>query len=79
MKEQPIGEASVNRVATDWKRLRAMSDTGIASAVKADSEARPTGVGFGSKRESSYRERLDSDLFGWLRQHSGPYIEAQKP
>ena len=78
MKEQPIGKASANRIATDWKRLRALSDKGIASAVKADPEARPTDVDFWKqakivipKAKQTVTIRLDSDLLGWLRQQKG--------
>ena len=78
MKEQLTGKASVNRVATDWKRLRAASDKGIASAVKADPDARPTDVDFWKqakivipKAKQTVTIRLDSDLLGWLRQQKG--------
>ena len=78
MKEQPIGKASLKGVATDWKRLRALSDKGIASAVKADPEARPTDVDFWKqakivipKAKQTVTIRLDSDLLGWLRQQKG--------
>ena len=78
MKEQLTGKASVKGLATDWKRLRAMSDKGIASAVKADPEARPTDVDFWKqakivipRAKQTVTIRLDSDLLGWLRQQKG--------
>ena len=78
MKEQLTGKASVKGVATDWKRLRALSDKGIASAVQADPEARPTDVDFWKqakivlpRAKQTVTIRLDSDLLGWLRQQKG--------
>ena len=44
MKEQPTGKASIKGDATDWKRLRALSDKTIRIAVEGDAEARPTDV-----------------------------------
>ncbi len=46
MKKQPTDKASAKGGATDWERLRALSDKSIRSAIKADPEARPTDVDF---------------------------------
>lgn len=46
VKEQPIGKASARRNATNWKRLRSLSDKTIEAAVEADPEAHRTDVGF---------------------------------
>jgi len=82
MKEQPTGKVSAKRgaktSATDWKRLRALSDKSIRSAVKADPEARPTDVNFWKQAKVVLPEakqtvtiRLDADLLGWLRRQKG--------
>jgi hypothetical protein len=46
MKDQRTGKASAKKGATDWKRLRTLSDRDISSAVKADPKARRTDVDF---------------------------------
>jgi uncharacterized protein (DUF4415 family) len=78
MKEQPTGKASAKGGATDWKRLRALSDRSIRTAVKADPEARPTDVDFWKqakivmpRAKQTVTIRLDADLLGWLRRQKG--------
>lgn len=78
MKEQPTGKASVRAGATDWKRLRALSDKDIRKAIKADPEARPTDLDFWKKAKivvprakQTVTIRLDADLLDWLRQQKG--------
>ncbi|MEO8132303.1 MAG: BrnA antitoxin family protein [Bryobacteraceae bacterium] len=78
MKEQPTGKASAKVGATDWKRLSALSDRGIRSAVKADTEARPTDVNFWKqakvvmpRAKQAVTIRLDADLLEWLRRQKG--------
>ncbi|MGI8992563.1 MAG: BrnA antitoxin family protein [Bryobacteraceae bacterium] len=78
MKEQPTGKSSAKGGATQWKRLRALSDQDIRSAVKADPEARPTDVEFWKqakviipRTKQSVTIRLDADLLGWLRRQKG--------
>lgn len=79
MNEQPIGNASAKRgTTTDWKRLRALSDKDVSSAVKADPEARPTDLDFWKKArvviprtKQTVTIRLDADLLDWLRQQRG--------
>ncbi len=70
--------ASIKGLATDWKRLRTLSDKGINGAVKADPQVRPTGVDFWKKAKiviprakQTVTIRLDADLLGWLRQQKG--------
>ena len=78
MKEQPTGRASAKGGATDWKRLGAMSDKGIRSAVEADPEAHPTDVNFWKlakvvlpRAKQTVTIRLDADLLSWLRAQKG--------
>jgi uncharacterized protein (DUF4415 family) len=77
MKEQHTGTASAKNV-TDWKRLRSLTGKDISSAIKADSEARPTTVNFWKKAKvvlpspkQTVTIRLDADLLEWLRRQKG--------
>ena len=78
MKEQPTGKASAKGGATEWERLRSLSDKGIRSAVKADPEARPTDAEFWKeakvvipRAKRTITIRLDADLLDWLRRQKG--------
>ena len=78
MKEQPTGKAAAKGGTTDWKRLRALSDKNIRSALKADPEARPTDKEFWKQAKIVLPEakqtitiRLDADLLVWLRRQKG--------
>jgi uncharacterized protein (DUF4415 family) len=78
MKKQRTGKASAKHSATEWKRLRALSDEAIRSAVKADPEARPTDADFWKqakivipKAKQTITIRLDTGLLGWLRRQKG--------
>ena len=78
MKEKPTVKRSAKAGATDWKRLRALSDTDIRAAVKTDPEARPTDVEFWKQAnivlpqaKQTVTIRLDADLLGWLRRQKG--------
>jgi uncharacterized protein (DUF4415 family) len=78
MKERPTGKASAKVGATDWKRLRALRDKDIRSAIKADPEARPTDANFWKRAKvampapkQTVTIRLDADLLGWLRRQKG--------
>ena len=78
MKEQPTGKALGKVRATDWKRLRALSDQTIANAVKADPEAHPTDVDFWKqakvvvpRTKQTVTIRLHADLLDWLRRQTG--------
>ena len=82
MKEQPTGKAwskgGAKGGATDWERLRALSDKDIRRAVKADPEARPTDVDFWKQAKvvlpqakQTVTIRLDADLLRWLRRQKG--------
>ena len=78
MKEKPTGKNAAKDGATDWKRLRALSDRDIRAAVKTDPAARPTDVDFWKQAKivlpqakQTVTIRLDSDLLGWLRRQKG--------
>ena len=78
MREKPTGKALAKGGATDWERLRALSDKAIRRAVKADPEVRPTGVNFWKQAKVVLPQakrtvtiRLDADLLGWLRRQKG--------
>ena len=78
MKEKPTGKISAKGCATDWKRLRALSDKDIRVAVNADPAARPTDVNFWKQAKivlpqtkQTVTIRLDADLLGWLRRQKG--------
>lgn len=73
MKEKPTGKRSAKEGATDWKRLRALSDKDIRAAVKTDPEARPTDVDFWKQAKivlpqakQTVTIRLDADLLARL-------------
>jgi uncharacterized protein (DUF4415 family) len=80
MKEKLTGKASRKSggTATDWQRLRDMSDKEIRSGMRADPEAHATDVEFwkGAKVvlpqvKQTVTIRLDADLLEWLRRQKG--------
>ncbi len=78
MREKPIGKTSAKSGKTDWKRVRAASDSEVRKAVMADPEARPTDVKFWKKAKvvmpkpkQTITIRLDADLLTWLRRQTG--------
>ena len=78
MKEKHTGKTSAAKAATDWSRLRSMSDREIHRAVEADAEARPTDREFWKdarvvlpKRKQTVTIRLDADLLEWFRRKRG--------
>ena len=78
MKAQHTGRVSVSGSATDWKRLRALSDKDIRSGIESDPEARPTDASFWKnakvvlpRTKQTVTIRLDADLLGWLRREKG--------
>ena len=73
MKEKPIGRASA-KPATDWKRVRSITDREIRRAIAVDPEARPTDAEFWKHarvvvpaRKQTITIRLDADLLEWFR------------
>jgi uncharacterized protein (DUF4415 family) len=77
MKKTPTGKAS-NKLTTDWKRLRSLSNSEIKTAIASDPEVHPTDASFWKKAKLVMPEpkqtvtlRLDADLLTWLRQQKG--------
>jgi uncharacterized protein (DUF4415 family) len=77
MKEKHTGGSSV-KGASDWKRVRSMSDRQIRLALASDPDARPTDAKFWQKARVVMPEakkpitiRLDADLLAWLRKQKG--------
>ena len=77
MQEKPTGRVSI-KDATDWKRLRSLTDKDIRRAIRVDPEAHPTDTNFwkGAKvvlpqSKQTVTIRLDADLLGWLRRQKG--------
>jgi len=72
-----IGKAST-KLATDWERLRTMSDEEIRPGILADPDAHPTDAAFWKnakvvwpKSKEAITIRLDADLLAWLRKQKG--------
>jgi len=77
MKKKPTGKTLVKE-ATDWKRLRTLSDRQIRRAIESDPDARPTDAEFWKKAKvviptakQTITIRLDADLLEWLRKQKG--------
>ena len=77
MREKRTGKTSA-RAASDWKRLRSLSDRQIRRGIETDSEARPTDVDFWKTArvvmpaaKETVTIRLDADLLEWLRKERG--------
>ena len=78
MKEKHTGKASLSASATNWERLRALTDQEIRSGLNADPEVRPTDDDFWKhakvvlpQTKQTITIRLDADLLGWLRKQKG--------
>jgi uncharacterized protein (DUF4415 family) len=76
MKSKTAAEKS--KSATDWKKLRSLSDREIRSAIRKDPEARPTDASFWKTAKVVLPQpkqiitiRLDADLLQWLRRQKG--------
>jgi uncharacterized protein (DUF4415 family) len=77
MKEKRIGKTSVN-VASDWKRLRSLTDRQIRRGIETDPDVQPTDAAFWRKAKvvmprpkETITIRLDADLLEWLRRQKG--------
>jgi uncharacterized protein (DUF4415 family) len=73
-----IGKTSKAEPATDWDRLRGMSDEEVHAAVTADPEIKPTDEGFWKtarvvmpQPKQTVTMRLDADLLAWFRRQRG--------
>ena len=77
MKEKRTGSTSA-KAASDWKRVRALSDAQLRRAVETDPEARPTDADFWKnarvvmpRAKATITIRLDADLLESLRKQKG--------
>jgi uncharacterized protein (DUF4415 family) len=81
MSEKRTGKASSRtaaKTATDWKRLRSLSDREIRNGIEKDPETRATDAKFWKKAKvvlpqpkQTVTMRLDADLLKWLRRQKG--------
>ena len=72
------GKISKAEAATDWRRLRGMTDDEVHAAILADPEARPTNDAFWKtahvvmpQPKKTVTMRLDADLLAWFRRQRG--------
>jgi uncharacterized protein (DUF4415 family) len=77
MKEKRTGRASA-KDSSDWKRLRAMTDSQIRRGIESDPEVQPTDRDFWRKAQvvmprakETITIRLDADVLEWLRKQKG--------
>jgi uncharacterized protein (DUF4415 family) len=78
MSGDTIGKTSRAKAATDWKRLRGMTDEEVHAAVLEDPEIRPTDEAFWKqasvvmpRRKETITIRIDADLLAWFRRRRG--------
>ena len=78
MSDDISGSTSSTEPATDWKRLRAMTDEEVHEAVVNDPDIRPTDEDFWKdarvvmpRRKETVTMRLDADLLEWFRSERG--------
>jgi uncharacterized protein (DUF4415 family) len=78
MSGDTTGKTSKAKAATDWKRLRGMTDEQVRAAVVEDPEIRPTDEAFWKQarvvtplRKKTITMRIDADLLAWFRRQRG--------
>ena len=78
MNDDTSGNTSKTEPATDWKRLRTMTDDEVHAGVLADPDIQPTDENFWKtarvvmpKRKEIVTMRLDADLLAWFRKERG--------
>ena len=78
MSDDTTGETSNPEAATDWDRLRSMTDEEVHAAIAADPEIRPTDEEFWKtarvvmpQPKKTVTMRLDADLLEWFRRRPG--------
>ena len=78
MSGDTIGKTLKPKGATDWRRLRGMTDEEVHAAVMADPEIKPTDVAFWKaahvvmpQSKKTVTMRLDADLLAWFRRQRG--------
>ncbi|MBW4553696.1 MAG: BrnA antitoxin family protein [Aphanocapsa sp. GSE-SYN-MK-11-07L] len=81
MNDEPTGKTLPNeQPATDWERLRHMSDADIRAAVSGDPDIIPTDKDFWRnatvvlpQRKPTITIRLDADVLAWLKDQGKGY------
>jgi uncharacterized protein (DUF4415 family) len=75
MKTMTKGVSPRDGAATDWNKLRKMSDAEIRRSIASDTDVRPTDEAFWKDAKviwptpkSIVTMRLDADLLAWFRQ-----------
>jgi uncharacterized protein (DUF4415 family) len=80
MNDVPTGKTLSNEPATNWDRLRRLSDADIQAAVAADLDIIPTDEEFWSnaeivlpQRKPTITIRIDSEVLDWLKSQGKGY------
>ncbi len=78
MSGDTIGKTAKPEPATDWRRLRGMTDEEVHAALIADPEIKPTDEAFWKaarvvmpQSKKTVTMRLDADLLAWFRRQRG--------
>jgi uncharacterized protein (DUF4415 family) len=78
MNDDISGCTSTTEPASDWERVRRMSDTAVHNAVASDTDVLPTDAAFSEgarvvmpRPKETVTIRLDADLLAWLRRERG--------
>src|SRR4030088_2200760 len=78
MKDATSGKSSKAKRATDWNRLRRLSDADIRKGIEADADVRPTDEEVWKnakvvlpRPKEVVTMRIDADLLEWFRQQEG--------
>jgi uncharacterized protein (DUF4415 family) len=78
MNDDTSGNTSKTEPATDWKRLRTMTDEEVHAAITADPDIEPTDEAFWKdarivipRRKETVTIDLDADLLEWFRNERG--------
>jgi uncharacterized protein (DUF4415 family) len=78
MSGDTTGKTAKPEPATDWRRLRGMTDEEVHAAVLADPEIKPTEDAFWKaarivmpQSKKTVTMRLDADLLTWFRRQRG--------
>jgi uncharacterized protein (DUF4415 family) len=78
MSDDISGDTSKTEPATDWQRLRTMTDAEVHAAVAGDPDIAPTDEAFWQdarvvmpRPKQTVTMRLDADLLAWFRRERG--------
>ena len=78
MNDDTSGNTSKTEPATDWKRLRTMTDEEVHAAITADPDITPTDEAFWKdarvvipRQRETVTMNLDADLLEWFRGERG--------